>query len=73
MSKNPILEELYAVREQLLAEHDGDLDALLRTLAEEAKTSGHPIANITPRKINRKAPAPIEGTAPETPSTPASR
>lgn len=73
MSKNPILEELYAVREKMLADHGGDLGALLRELAEEAKTSTHPIANITPRKINRRTPAPVDGVAPQTPSTPASR
>ncbi|WP_254507086.1 hypothetical protein [Anatilimnocola floriformis] len=73
MSTNPILEELHAVREQLLAEHGGDLAELLRSLADEGKSSDHPVANITPRKINRKTPPPFDPVAPETPSTPAAR
>ena len=73
MSKNPILEELYAVREKMLAEHGGDLPALLRALADETRNSGHPIANLTPRKINRKTLAPTDGIASPAPSIPVSR
>ncbi len=39
MTKNPILDELHAVREQLLADAGGTLDALVDRLQAEEKLS----------------------------------
>ena len=51
MTTNPILEELYAARDQIMVEYGNDLGAYLRDAAERTKTSGHPIARIKQRTI----------------------
>jgi hypothetical protein len=51
MPNNPILEELYAVRRQIMNEHGDDLVAYLHSEFERLKASGHPIANIKQRTI----------------------
>ena len=43
MTKNPILDELHAVREQLLAESGGTLSGLVARLQAEQETSGRTI------------------------------
>ena len=48
---NPILEELYAARAQIMAQYENDLGAYLRDAAERTKASGHPIAKIKQRTI----------------------
>jgi hypothetical protein len=42
MNKNPILDELHAVREKLLAEAGGTLDALVDRLQTEEQKSDRP-------------------------------
>ena len=42
MTKNPILDELHAIRERLLAEAGGTLDALVDRLQAEEKQSDRP-------------------------------
>ena len=42
MTKNPILDELHAVREKLLADAGGTLDALVDQLQAEEKQSKRP-------------------------------
>ena len=44
MPKNPILEELYAVRSQIQAEHGDQLSAFLHGEFERLKAGGHPVA-----------------------------
>ncbi|MCO6454999.1 MAG: hypothetical protein J5I93_06840 [Pirellulaceae bacterium] len=51
MTKNPILDELHAVREQLLADAGGTLDALVDQLQAEEKKSNRP--RFTPRRTRR--------------------
>jgi hypothetical protein len=51
MTTNPILQELYAARAQIMAKYGNDLGAYLRDAAERTKASGHPIANIKQRTI----------------------
>ena len=51
MTANPILEELYAVRRQIMSEHGNDLTGYLHTEFERLKASGHPIAKIQQRTI----------------------
>ncbi len=53
MATNPVLEELYAARAQILAEYGNDLGAYLRDAAKRTKNSDHPIANIKQRTIQR--------------------
>lgn len=61
MSHNPILEELYAARDEILAEYEGDLEAYIRSAGERMKASGHPIANVQQRSVRRggKAKPPL--------------
>jgi hypothetical protein len=51
MPKNPILEELYAVRSQIQAEHGDHLSAYLHSEFERLKAGGHPVAQIKQRTI----------------------
>ena len=48
---NPILEEIYDIRRQILAEHKDDLQDYLHAGLERAKAAGHPIAKIKQRTI----------------------
>ena len=54
---NPILEELYAARAQIMAQYGNDLGAYLRDAAERTKTSSHPIAKIKQRTIRCRGAA----------------
>ncbi len=44
MPRNEILDEIYAAREILLAEHDGDLHAYIEAARKRAIESGRTIA-----------------------------
>ena len=57
MPKNPILEELYAVRSQIQAEHGDHLSAYLHSELERLKAGGHPVAQIKQRTIRRTGAA----------------
>jgi hypothetical protein len=48
MPTNPILEEIYAARDQLLAECHGDVHAYIEEARKRALASGRPIA--TPKQ-----------------------
>jgi hypothetical protein len=62
MTKNPILNELYEIRSQILAEHGNHLRDYLRSEFQRLKADGHPIARITQRTI-RCTPA-VKSVAP---------
>ena len=49
MSTNPILDELHATREKLLAEAGGDLHRYVEEARQRAVASGRPIAEPTQR------------------------
>ena len=51
MPENHILEELYAVRSQIQAEHGDHLSAYLHSEFERLKAAGHPVAQIEQRTI----------------------
>ena len=44
MTSNPILDEIHATREKLLAEHNGDLHAYVEAARKRALASGRVIA-----------------------------
>ena len=50
MPKNPILEELYAVRSQIQTEHGDHLSAFLHSEFERLKAEGHPVAEVEQRQ-----------------------
>ncbi len=70
MTTNPILEELYTARAQIMAEYGNDLGAYLRDAAERTKTSGHPIAKLKQRTIRYTGSAKPDDTKSETLSSP---
>jgi hypothetical protein len=43
MTSNPILDEIHATRQELLAEHNGDLHAYVEAARKRAITSGRQI------------------------------
>jgi len=52
MPRNPILEEIYETREQLVAEFKGDLHAYVEDARKRVLASGRPIA--IPQRKSRK-------------------
>lgn len=50
---NPILKEIYEIREEIQKEHQDDLTEYLRARLAETKASGHPIAKVKQRRIRR--------------------
>ena len=48
MARNPILEEIYAARDKLLADCNGDVHAYVQDARQRALASGRPIA--TPKQ-----------------------
>jgi hypothetical protein len=59
MPRNPILEEIYATREKLLAACKGDLHAYVEEARRRTLASGRPIATVKrqPRDAKSDAPA----------------
>jgi hypothetical protein len=62
MTKNPILGELHAVRERLLADSGGTLDTLVDRLQAEEQVSRRP--RFKPRRTNRCTGAAKSGDLP---------
>jgi hypothetical protein len=60
MTRNPILEEIYAAREKLLADCDGDVHAYVANARERALASGRPIA--APKKRKSRSPSIAESS-----------
>ena len=48
---NPILNELYDIRREMLDEHQDDLTEYLRAELAKSKAAGHPIAKIQQRSL----------------------
>jgi hypothetical protein len=57
MTPNPILDELYRIRSQILADHAEDLRPFLQSEMERLKSSGHTVAKIKQRAIRRERAA----------------
>jgi hypothetical protein len=59
MTKNPILDELHAVRQRLLADAGGTLEALVDRLQAEEQESDRP--RYKPRRTIRRTPVAMSG------------
>lgn len=70
MSKNPILEELYAARLQIQTEHGEHLAAYLHSEFERLRAEGHPVARIKQRTIRCTGAATSGGLEVESLSSP---
>lgn len=67
---NPILEEIYDIRRQILAEHQHDLTEYLRAGLAQTKASGHPIAKLKQRTIRCTRAVKSGGSPMESESSP---
>ena len=75
MKPNPILEELYADREKLLADVGGDVHKFLEGVRKREAASGRLLITTLPRESNRsdthsqsrlnETPLPIDGSVVE--------
>ena len=68
MTHNAILDELHAIRRQLLAKYDGDTAAYLRDAQARLEASGRPIAHRTQRTIRCTGSDESAGEIKSTPS-----
>lgn len=71
ITSNPILDEIHATRERLLAEHGGDLHAYVEAARKRAIASGRPIYQPKPRTSTHcievaDQPTPDGGSSPAT-------
>lgn len=57
MARNPILDEIHAAREQLLAQYDGDVHAYVEDARKRALRSGRAIATAKQRTNGHTEPA----------------
>jgi len=73
MTRNAILDELHAVRRQILAEYNGDTSAYLRDAQARLEASGRPIAHRKQRTINRAGSEKSRETAIESQPSPSDR
>lgn len=59
MPKDPIVEEVRAIRAAIAAEHGNDLDAIIRALKRNEGADGRRVVDLTtkraPKKQTRKA------------------
>jgi len=60
MTPNPILEELYAIRDKLLADAGGDVQKYLAGVREREAASGR-LLKSTPQRANRRTEAAKSG------------
>ena len=70
MTKNPILNELYDVRSQILTEHGDDLRGYLRSEFQRLRAEGHPVAQIKQRTMRSTGAAVHAGSESESLSPP---
>lgn len=73
MARNEILDEIYAAREALLAEHGGDVHAYIEAARKRALESGRPIAAPKQRTIRCSGAAKSSDSQVDNSSPPAER
>ena len=71
MTTNPILDEIHAIREELLADHNGDLHAYVEAARKRALESGRRI--IQPKQRTKHCTEVADQPLPDGGSTPATR
>ncbi len=70
MSQNPILDELHAARQELLANVGGDLHRYVEEARQRALASGRPIAATTQKTDRSTEAAKAGGSAGKNPLSP---
>ncbi|MBI4602265.1 MAG: hypothetical protein HY721_09925 [Planctomycetes bacterium] len=51
MSRDPIVEEVRAIRDQFAARHNYDLDAIVSALKKASEDSGRQVVSLPPRPV----------------------
>jgi len=70
MARNEILDEIYAAREALLAEHGGDVHAYIEAARKRALESGRLVATPKQRTNRCTTAAKADASTPENKSSP---
>jgi hypothetical protein len=60
MERDPIIEEIHAVREAFAKEHNYDLAAMVATLRRHQRESGRKVVFFAPRRLSTDALRPVE-------------
>ncbi|HEU0074441.1 MAG TPA: hypothetical protein VFS30_10545 [Dehalococcoidia bacterium] len=64
MSRDPIVDEVRAIRDAIAKEHDYDLEAIFKMLQEAEAKSGREHVSPTPPEVSVRAAAPQLRVAP---------
>lgn len=62
MERDPIIEEIHAVREAFAKDHNYDLAAMVATLRRHQRESGREVVSLAPRRLSTNALCPVEDT-----------
>lgn len=54
MERDPIVEEVRAIRDAFAKEHGYDLKAIVATLQHEQAESGRPVVSLSPKRPSNK-------------------
>ena len=54
MPKDPIVEEVRAIRAAIAAEHGSDLDAIIRALKRKEGADGRRVVDLTTKRASKK-------------------
>ena len=61
MFRDPIVEEVRAIREAFTKEHGYDVQAIVRALQREEAKSGRQVVSLPPRRLRKKQPERKDG------------
>jgi len=63
MERDPIIEEIHAVREAFAKDHNYDLAAMVATLRRHQRESGRAVVSFVPRRLSPDALHPVKDTS----------
>jgi hypothetical protein len=60
MERDPIIEEIHAVREAFARDHNYDLSAMVETFRRHQREGGREVVSFAPRQLSTNALRPVE-------------
>lgn len=63
MERDPIIEEIHAVREAFAKDHNYDLAAMVATFRRHQRESGREVVSFAPRRLSTNARRPLEDSS----------
>lgn len=60
MERDPIIEEIHAVREAFAKDHNYDLAAMVATFRRHQREGGREVVSFAPRRLSTNALRPVE-------------